>query len=133
MHASLLLLPLIWTATVVADEPKDAKPLPPAEAAKLVGQTCTVELTVKASKNALAKRQKVYLDSEENFKDDANFAVILTQAAADKLKEQGIDDPAVHYKGKTVRVTGEVSRDEEHGYPRIVLDDPTKIQIVQKD
>jgi hypothetical protein len=41
-----------------------------------------------------------------------------------------VDDPAVHFKDKTIRVTGTVIIKEER--PRIEVDDPKQIQIVEK-
>jgi len=41
-----------------------------------------------------------------------------------------VDDPAVHFKDKTIRVTGTVIIKEER--PRIEVDDSKQIQIVEK-
>ncbi len=113
------------------DAPQDTKPLPPAEAAKRVGEQCTVEITVRASKNALAKRMVIYLDSEEDFRDEKNFAVVITQSGAEKFKTAGIDDPAAHFKGKTIRATGTVTLDEKKK-PQILVEDPGQIKVVDK-
>ena len=89
-----------------------------------------VEMLVKASKNALAKRKEIYLDSEPNFRDPKNLAVVITEAGADKFKQAGIDDPAVHFKAKTIRVTGTVTLQDQR--PRIVVDDPGQIRLFEK-
>jgi DNA/RNA endonuclease YhcR with UshA esterase domain len=107
----------------------DDKPLGPVDARQKIGQKITVEMTVQAAKNRLEKRGEIYLDSESDFHDDKNFAVVITKAGAASLKEAGISDPAQHFKGKTIRATGTVK--EVENIPRIEIDDAKQIQIVQ--
>jgi hypothetical protein len=90
---------------------------------------CTVEMTVRSSKNA-APRREYYLDSEEDFHDEKNFAVVISYDHADLFKKAGIDDPAEHYKGKKLRVTGKVIR--ENDQVRIRVEDPKQIKIVDE-
>jgi hypothetical protein len=104
------------------------KVVPAAMARTKIGEQCTVEMVVKASKNA-AKRRTYFLDSEEDFHDDKNFAVVISYDDADKFRAAGIDDPAEHYKGKTIRVTGKVI--EEDDQVRIRVDDPKQIKLVE--
>jgi hypothetical protein len=106
------------------------KPLPPAEARKHVGEKVTAEMLVKATKSRLEKRGEIYLDSEEDFRDKKNLAVIINRAGAGKFKAAGINDPAAHFKGKTIRVTGTVTVVED--VPRIVVEDPQQITVVGK-
>jgi hypothetical protein len=108
---------------------QDTKPLTPAEAIKRVGEEVTVEMVIRASKNALAKRQEIYLDSEEDFRDAKNLAAVIDTTGAAKFKEAGIDDPAAHFKGKTVRVRGTVTRVDER--PRIVVSDLKQLRVVE--
>jgi DNA/RNA endonuclease YhcR with UshA esterase domain len=126
---SLLLLGALALTVSAADDKKD-KPLTPVEARKQIGEKITVEMEVKASKNALAKRGEIYLDSEENFRDEKNFAVVITKTGAESLRAAGIDDPADHFKGKTIRAKGKVS--ESDGVPRIEIDDAKQIEIPEK-
>jgi DNA/RNA endonuclease YhcR with UshA esterase domain len=72
----------------------------------------------------------VFLNSEENYRDDKNFTIFLDKDALEKLKKAKIDDPAAHYKGKTIRVTGTVKlyRDK----PEIAVTEPDQIQVVEK-
>lgn len=60
-------------------------------------------MTVRTTKDRLEKRGEIYLDAELDFKDEKNFAVVITKAGAAKLKEAGIDDPAAHFKDKKIR------------------------------
>ncbi len=125
---SLLALGLFAVSTLAADDKE--KPLGPVEARKQVGKEITVEMEVKAAKNALQKRGEIYLDSEENFRDEKNFAVVITKKGAESLNNTGIDNPADHFKGKIIRAKGKVS--EVDGIPRIEIDDAKQIEIPEK-
>jgi DNA/RNA endonuclease YhcR with UshA esterase domain len=125
LFAALALVGCIWVA-LAADE----RPLRPAEARKQLGKKVTVEMTVKAAKDRLQKRGKIYLDSEQDFKDPRNFAVVITKKGAASLKQAGIDDPAAHFKGKKIRATGAVK--DVRGVPRVEIDDARQITLVRK-
>ena len=119
-------VPLLFVAIVAAADTD--KPLSPVEARKKVGEKITVEMTVQAAKDRLEKRGEIYLDAEENFRDEKNFAVVITKAGAASLKEAGIADPADHFKGKKIRATGQVK--EVDGVPRIEIDDAKQLRKV---
>jgi hypothetical protein len=102
-------------------------PLTPAEARRKVGEMITVEMTVRAAKDRLEKRGEIYLDSETDFRDERNFAVVITKAGAASLKEAGIDNPAEHFKDRKIRATGPVK--EVDKVPRIEIDDARQIKI----
>jgi hypothetical protein len=95
-----------------------------------LNQKCTVELTVKLSKNAVP-RKVYYLDSEEDFHDEKNLAIVISYEHAARFLEVGIQDPAEHYKGKTIRVTGTVIQESEQ--TRIHVEDPKQITIVKPE
>ncbi|HZW34019.1 MAG TPA: hypothetical protein VFF52_25065 [Isosphaeraceae bacterium] len=124
-----LLMPLlVLVAGAAADDEKPTKVVMAPEARNHIDERCTVEMTVRASKNA-APRREYYLDSEEDFHDEKNFAVVISYDHAGLFQQAGIDDPAEHYKGKKLRVTGKVIR--EHDQVRIRVEDPKQIQIVE--
>src|SRR5262249_43984249 len=104
------------------------RPLTPIEARKKIGETITVEMTIQAAKDRLAKRGEIYLDSEPDFRDDKNFAVVITKAGAASLKTAGIDNPVEHFKDKKIRAAGTVKEVEK--IPRIEVDDAKQIKIV---
>jgi DNA/RNA endonuclease YhcR with UshA esterase domain len=108
----------------------DDKPLSPVEARKQVGKDITVEMEVKTAKDRLEKRGEIYLDAEEDFKSDKNFAVVITRKGAESLKSAGITDPADHFKGKTLRASGTVK--EVDGVPRIEVDDAKQVKLVTR-
>jgi hypothetical protein len=120
------MLTLAFCGTVPSAAGQEARPLSPVEAVKKV----TVEMLVKATKDRLEKGGEIYLDAEEDFRDEKNLGVVITKAAAAKLKEAGVTDPAAHFKDKTIRVTGTVTLKE--GRPRIEVDDTKQIQVVVK-
>ena len=111
-----------------ADDEKPPAVVKAADARNHIDERCTVELTVRSSKNA-APRREYYLDSEEDFHDEKNFAVVISYDHADLFKKAGIDDAAEHYKGKSLRVTGKVIR--ENDQVRIRVEDPKQIKIVE--
>lgn len=119
---SLLLLLVVLAA--------EKKPLGPVEARKKVGKEVTVEMEVKTAKDRLEKRGEIYLDADEDFKGDKNFAVVITKKGAASLKDAGIADPADHFRGKTVRAKGEVK--EVGGVPRVEIDDAKQIRVVER-
>jgi hypothetical protein len=125
-----MLSALVVAAAVPQALTEDTKPLLPAEAIKKVNEKVTVQMRVKATKNRLEKRGEIYLDSEEDFRDPKNLGVVVTRVGAAKFKEAGIDDPAEHFKDKTIRVTGTVLLKEER--MRIEVDDPRQIRVVEK-
>jgi len=124
---SLLVVGLYSLSTFAADEPK---PLTPVEARKQIGKEITVKMEVKTTKDRLEKRGEIYLDAEEDFKDEKNFAVVITKKGAASLKEAGIAEAADHYKGKTITAKGTVK--EVDGVPRIEIDEAKQIAVVEK-
>ena len=79
-------------------------PLSPPEAANRVNEQVTVEMLVKAAKNCPHCSQ-IFLDSEEDHHDPNNLAVAVTETRAARFKGARINDPALHFKSKTIRVT----------------------------
>jgi hypothetical protein len=106
----------------------DDQPLTAVEARKKVGEKITVEMTVQAAKDRLEKRGEIYLDAETDFRDEKNFAVVITKAGAASLKAAGIDNPAEHFKDKKIHATGTVK--EVDKVPRIEIDDAKQIRLV---
>jgi hypothetical protein len=130
MRAAIPLAAFVGGLIVLQAAGADDKPLTPAEAIKKVNEKVTVQMEVKAAKDRLEKRGEIYLDSEEDFRDPKNLGVVVTRAGAAKLKEAGIADPAEHFRGKTIRVTGTVILREKR--PRIEVHDAKQIKVVRK-
>jgi DNA/RNA endonuclease YhcR with UshA esterase domain len=124
---AFFVMTLAPVACIAADE---TKPITPVEARKQTGKDITVRMEVKTAKDRLEKRGEIYLDCEDNFKDEKNFAVVISKAGAASLKEAGITDPADHFRGKTILATGTVK--EVDGVPRIEIDTAKQIMIEKK-
>jgi len=96
----------------------------------MVGQKVTLEMKVNSTGQA-TNGTRVFLNSSANFRDSANFTVVLDmRAVGDKFKAAGVDDPMAHYRNKTVRVTGTVSVFNDR--PQIVIEDAGQIAVVEK-
>ena len=124
----LALAAIVAIAGAAPDDEKEPKVVAAPEAKNHVDERCTVEMTVRSSKNA-APRREYYLDSEEDFHDEKNFAVVISYDHADLFKQAGIDNPSEHYMGKTLRVTGKIIH--ENDQVRIRIEDPKQIKIVE--
>jgi DNA/RNA endonuclease YhcR with UshA esterase domain len=105
------------------DEPG---PISPAEAATKIDKEVTVQMEVKS---ATLRDGTCYLNSEEDFKDDKNFTLYLDRDALDKFGKARIEDPAAHFRGKTIRVTGRVTLYRNR--PQIKVTGPNMIQVVE--
>jgi DNA/RNA endonuclease YhcR with UshA esterase domain len=101
-------------------------PLSPLEASSRINEQVTVEMLVRAAKNCPHCSQ-IFLDSEEDHHDPNNLAVAVTETGAARFKGARIDDPALYFQGKTIRVTGVVTLKDNR--PRIEVDDPGQIDV----
>jgi DNA/RNA endonuclease YhcR with UshA esterase domain len=133
LFSGISLIAVLCVAAVIPVRADDAAktPVPVVmadHAREYINKKCTVEMTVKASKNAVP-RKLYYLDSEEDFHDEKNFAIVISYDHAAAFQVAGIDNPAEHYKGKTIRVTGTVI--DEDDQVRIRCDDPKQITLVE--
>jgi hypothetical protein len=102
-------------------------PLSPQEAVSRISEQVTPEMLVKATKNC-QRCTLMSLDSEENHHDPENFAVAIAETGRCKYRGASIDDPAGHFKGWKIRVTGKVILKDSQS--QIEVDDPTQIEAV---
>jgi DNA/RNA endonuclease YhcR with UshA esterase domain len=116
---------LLGLSPALADD--KPKPVNPAEAAKKVNEDVTLQMEVKS---ATLRGGICFLNSEEDFKDAKNFTVFIDKEALAKFKEAKIEDPAAHFKGKTVQVKGKVTLFRER--PQIKITGPDDIKVVDK-
>jgi hypothetical protein len=54
--------------------------------------------------------------------------VAITDVGKGRFGEAKLDDPAGHFKGKTIRVTGKVI--VKGSQPQIEVDDPQQVEVV---
>jgi hypothetical protein len=97
------------------------------EAINQVNESVTVEMLIQRTKCCTGSSQ-VFLDSEANYRHPNNLGVVVTEIGRAKFAEAGIDDPTVHFNGKTIRVHGVVIRKEKGPY--IEVNDPSQIEMV---
>jgi DNA/RNA endonuclease YhcR with UshA esterase domain len=102
-------------------------PLSPAEAANRVNEHVTVQMLVRAAKNC-GHCAQIFLDSEEDHHNPNNFAVAITETGKVRFVEMRIADPADHFKGRVVHVTGVVTLRDCR--PQIEVDEPGQIHFV---
>lgn len=111
-----------------------AKPTTPgaitgAEAAGKVGEKVTVEMLVIAS-GKTRDNSRVFLNSAPRDSKE-NFTVVLDmKKVGEALTTAGVTDPAAHYKGKTILVTGTVATFRDA--PQIVVEDVGQIKVLEK-
>ena len=101
-------------------------PLSAPEARTRINERVTVEMPVRAAKDC-QRCSLMFLDSEEDHHDAKNFAVAVTEIGKAKFREARIADPAGHFEGKTIRVTGLVIVKDNQ--PQIEVDDPGQIEV----
>jgi hypothetical protein len=112
------------------DGPKggDKGPIPAAEARDHIGKTRTVTLTVKHAKDGIHMKN-YYLDSEADYKDPKNLAIVIAYEHADAFKKAGIADIVTHFDGKAIRVTGAIVK--ESSQTRIRVTEPKQIELAE--
>lgn len=105
---------LAMTSIILAD---DAPPRIKPDAARMyVDKKVEVVFEVKHAKFS-ERRKTAFLDSEENFQDEKNLGIAITEAGIQDLKQKrAVDGPADYYRGKTIRVTGTVILKEDKPY-----------------
>ena len=103
-------------------------PLSAPEARTKFNERVTVEMSVKAAKNC-QRCSLMFLDSEQDHHDLKDFAVAVTDTGKARFREAKIDDPADHFQGKTIRVSGVVTVKDKQ--PQIEVDDPSQIAAVE--
>ena len=129
IHLALATCLSFLTFHAVAEEQAPARIVPAAEARQHLDEICSVEMTVRLTKEIPDK--VCYLDSEANYKDPKNVAVMIAASSREDFQKAGIDDICAYYKGKVIRVTGRVVFASEQ--VRIRIDDPKQIEVVKKD
>jgi serine/threonine protein kinase len=99
--------------------------LNPQQAGKLVDQRCSVQFVVKST--GLSKTRTIlFLNSEGNYRDEQNFAIVVHNI--DKNPAIAVDDLAASFQGKTIRASGRVILFD--GRPEIVVDDPSQVEVL---
>jgi hypothetical protein len=123
------LVPLLAASALLAQPPAD-KVIPAAEAGTYLNRQVVVEMLVRASKDE-KPREVFYLDSERDYRDKKNFAVVIAYRDLGAFKKAGVTDPSAFYKGKKIRVRGKVTFDEKEKQVQLHVQSPAQIQVVE--
>lgn len=117
----------VMTVLMLLAGPSAADPIPAAKARDHVGEKGTFEMVARHTNDGTHEKS-YFLDSEKDYKDAANLAVVISYDHLKAFKEAGIDDPAKHYRGKRLRVTGKVIHEADQ--TRIRVTAPEQIEVV---
>ena len=126
---AIVCLAFLGPLAAMGDDPKPApKVIPAAEAKDHLDEACLIEMTVQLSKNA-DQRKEYYLDSEDDFHDPKNLAIVISYDDIEAFKKAGIDDPSKHYLHKKIHVQG-IPRKEAQQI-RVRVTDPKQITGIE--
>ncbi len=113
------------------------RPLTPTEAANHLDQVRSVELRVRSVGTTRGSPPVIYLNSESDWKTPGNFTVLLNSPAIEQLRQEGIDDPAGHFRDRKIRATGTIHLHKDRTAARLnrlqmEIDDPASVQLVDQ-
>ena len=119
---------LLATAKQSPEAVQQAQAITPSEAISMFGTPeIVVRMQVKKSKDRLAKRGIIFLDSEGEFDSPKNLGIALSAKVAEEFKQQGIDDLPAHLAGRTIEVTGCIMQFEQRIYLPVLSSHQLKI------
>lgn len=110
-----------------AEPPGEETVVPAAVARQKRGQSCVVEMVVQSSKHE-QDRHIYYLDSEVDYRDAKNVAVVIGEKDLDKFRKAGIEDPSKFYFRKRIRVAGTIVFEDDQY--QIHVKDPDRIKVL---
>ena len=105
-----------------------AETIAPEDAEDHLGEQVTVKMEVEASKY-MRDKGICFLNSMRNHRDPDNFAVVMFSDALEAFAKKGIEDPADHFYGKTIEVSGQVKKYRDQ--VQIEVDEPDQIEVVE--
>lgn len=112
-----------------ADEVKTpAKEIHAAQAREHLNERVTVQFKVLHAK-AASDPDRVYLDSEKDYKDPKNLGILIEAAALPSFRKAGIEKPAEYYDGKTIRVAGKPFLRDDVVF--IKVEKPEDIEVIK--
>ncbi|WP_397568230.1 hypothetical protein [Schlesneria sp. T3-172] len=128
-RAGVLLLSLLVLGTWAEGAEETLPLIKPEVARQHVGKRVAVVFEVKGAKHS-EKRKIAYLDSTDNFRDEANLGIAISERGINDLKQKRqVELPAEYYRGKSIRVQGEVVLEEDRVY--IKVDDADQIDLAK--
>lgn len=124
-QARTVCLLLLTAVTAIAT----AESIGPIAARDKVFKKVTVEMKVKSARH-LKKTGLCFLNSEKNYRNNDNLAIVIPREALADYLGMGIDDVAAHYINKSIRVTGKITLHRE--WPQIRIDSAKQIETVKE-
>lgn len=135
MQAGMLVLPVLLAMAVVPATPTAgnppataAKEIPAKSARQHLNERVTVQFKIQHAKFA-TDPDRVYLDSEKDYRHPKNLGILIEAAALPAFRKGGIEKPAEHYDGKTIRVTGKPFLRDDNVF--IIAERPGDIEIIK--
>lgn len=127
---ALFLLPLFGLLTSPVHAEDEATKIKLEDAKAHLGKEVIVEFKVESGyfKN---ETSPCFLNSKANHRDKENFVVVIFPKTLKDFKEEKIDDPALHFAGKVIRVKGKVEEHMERF--QIVVKSPKQITLVEEE
>ncbi len=126
----LCLLPLLALLTTVAHAEDEATKIKITEAKDHVGKEVIVEFKVESG-YFKDDTKPCFLNSKANKSDKDNFVVVIFPKTLADFKAAKVEDPALHYSGKVIRVKGKVEEYMEKF--QIVVKSPKQITLVEEE
>ena len=81
-----------------------------------------------AAARKLPGKDVCFLNSKKDHRDEDNFTVVIFKDGLERLKGDGIENPAEHFLDATIRVRGVIEKRD--GRPQIVVEEPGQIVVV---
>ena len=99
-----------------------------ADAADHIGDECVVEMVVRAAR-ALVDKDVCFLNSRKDRDSPANFTAVIFKQGLQRFREQGVENPALHFLDRKIRVRGVIGEHKDR--PQIIVEDPAQIEFVE--
>ena len=126
----LCLLPLLTLLTAAVYAEEEGTKIALADAKDHVGKEVIVEFKVESGYYK-DDTKPCFLNSKMNKNDKENFVVVIFPKTLKDFKEAMIEDPSLHYAGKTIRVKGKVEEFMEK--LQIVVKSPKQISLIEEE
>lgn len=129
MRTGLLLGYLLCLHPVSFLQAENKPAIPPAAAVAHAGEKATVEFKVEAATFLSDRDDPIcFLNSLKNFRSQDTFTAVIFSEGLAKFQRAGIPDPAAHFLGKTIQVTGVIGL--RTGKAQIQLEYVGQIEII---
>jgi DNA/RNA endonuclease YhcR with UshA esterase domain len=102
----------------------------PENASEHIDEEVTIKMVAESTR-FIKDKDLCFLNSKKRHQDEDNFSVVIKAEGLRALAEKEIDDPAEHFKGKTIVVTGKVIKFK--GKPQLEIKEADQIKIADEE